>query len=245
MNPEDDTAFAQMAAGWVLGALPPEEAQRFAAHLAHCPACGAEVASLQQAVGAMADAVVPPAEPPPGLGARLMATVRDEAELFRAAAAHDPDRHDTRRPRRRRLQAALLAVIAVSLIVSGTILGGRLTEAEDDRVQARTFPGIVTLAAGGPEASAVIRVGGDETTLLLSDVEAPPEDQIYQAWLQQPRSRPVATGALFSVGPSGDTTVRLPTLRGARRMIVTTEPARGSTTPTLPAVVIVDLPRTR
>jgi len=240
MKPEDDTPPAHLAAEWALGTLPPAEAERFAAHLAGCAGCQAEVASLQEAVHAMAQ-VVPPAELPPELSARLMATVRDEAELFRAAGVHESALETTRRPRRRGLGSAL-AVVAVCLIGAGTVLGGWLAGSGDGEPQWRTVSGVVTLAAGGPDARAAIRVRGDDAELVLSDIDAAPDGQIYQAWLQRSQPGPVSTGALFSVGPSGDTTISLPPLRGARRMIVTTEPARGSATPTLPAVVIVDLP---
>lgn len=241
MNPEDHTTPAHLAAEWALGTLPPAEAERFAAHLARCAGCQAEVASLQEAVHAMAEAV-PPAELPPVLGARLMATVRDEAELFRAAGLHETAVESTSHPRRRRLRSALV-VGAVCLVAAGTGLAGWLAGSEDGvGPQWRTVPGIVTVAAGGPDARAAIRVRGDDAELVLSDVEAAPDGQIYQAWLQGPQPGPVSTGALFSVGPSGDTTISLPPLRGVRRMIVTTERARGSATPTLPEVVIVDLP---
>jgi len=243
MNPDDDCTPAHLAAGWVLGTLSPDEAECFSRHLADCASCQAEVASLQDAASAMADAVAP-AELPPGLGARLMATVRDEAELFRAAgAAPATDPENPPPVRRRRLRSAL-AALAVCLIVAGTFVAGRLAGSDDGGPQWRAISGIVTPAAGGPDARAAIRVRGDDAELVLSDLEAAPDGQIYQAWVERPPSPPVSTGALFSVGPSGDTTISLPPLRGARQMIVTTERARGSATPTLPAVVIVDLPAT-
>ena len=240
MNPDDDCTPAHLAAGWVLGTLSPDEAECFARHLADCASCQAEVASLQEAASAMAEAV-PPADLPPGLSGRLMAMVRDEAELFRAAGVQESDLENPRRPRRRGLRSALAAV-AVGLVAAGTVLGGWLAGSEDGGgPQSRTISGIVTVAAGGPDARAAIRLRGDDAELVLSDVEAAPDGQIYQAWLERSPSTPVPTGALFSVGPSGDTTISLPPLRGARRMIVTTEAARGSATPTLPPVVIVDL----
>jgi anti-sigma factor RsiW len=36
------------AAGWVLGSLSPQEAERFAAHLETCASCRAEVAKLTE-----------------------------------------------------------------------------------------------------------------------------------------------------------------------------------------------------
>ncbi|MDQ3630170.1 MAG: anti-sigma factor [Actinomycetota bacterium] len=241
MNSDENCGQTHLAAAWALGTLTSDEAQRFGAHLAVCATCQAEVASLREAAEAMADAA-PPVAPPPQLGARLMAAIWKEAELFRAAAAYEPHPVNDSRPRRRLLRSTLLVVTAVSLIVAGTVLGGLLAEPEDRRVESRVILGIVTRAAGAPDARAAILVRGDEITLVLSDIDRPPNGRIYQAWLERPPSTPVPTGALFSVGVTGDTTISLPPLGDARRMIVTSEPPGGSTAPTLPPVVLVDLP---
>jgi len=45
------------AAGWVLRALSPEEAERFIAHLESCRSCRAEVARLTEASERLAGAV--------------------------------------------------------------------------------------------------------------------------------------------------------------------------------------------
>lgn len=74
----DDCGHTHLAAAWVLGTLTAAEADPFAAHLAVCATCHAEVASLQEAADAMADAV-PPVALPAGLRARLMAAVEQEA----------------------------------------------------------------------------------------------------------------------------------------------------------------------
>jgi len=240
MKPGHDCDHTHLTAAWVLGTLTPAEAERFAAHLAACVVCQAEVASLRDAADAMADAV-PAVAPPPGVSARLMAAVGREAELFRAASAQEAYAASTRRPRRRLRRGALLAVAAVSLFVGGSILGGVLDGPENLRPASRTIAGTVALAAGGPGAEAEIMVRGDDTALVLSNVDPPAEGRIYQAWLERSPSVAVATGALFSVGTSGDTTIRLPSLRGAQRMIVTSEPSSGSTVPTLPPVMVVDL----
>lgn len=240
MNP-GGCDHTRLGAAWVLGTLMPDEAQRFSAHLAVCATCQAEVAGLQEAADAMADAG-PPVAPPPGLKARLMAAVGKEAELFRAATPYQQDPVEIRRPRRRVLRSTLAVVAAVGLVVGGAVLGNVLAEPENRPARLRTIPGVVTEAAGAPAARAAILIRGDETRLVLSDIDAPADGRIYQAWLERPPSMAVPTGALFSVGETGDTTINLPALRDAQRMIVTSEPPSGSRVPTLPPVVVVNLP---
>ncbi len=239
MTPEECDC-TRLAAAWVLGTLAPDEAQRFDEHLAVCATCEAEVARLQEVADAMADAV-PPVASPPGLKPRIMAAVGKEAELFRAATPNPQGPVAIRRPRRRLLRSTLMVLAAVGLVVGGAVLGSAIRDPEDRPAGVRTIPGVVTEAAGAPDARAAILVRDDESRLVLSDVDAPPDGRIYQAWLVRPSAMPVPTGALFSVGMTGDTTISLPALRDAQRMIVTSEPPSGSRAPTLPAVVDVDL----
>ena len=63
------------AAAWALGALDPEEAGRFKAHLQSCGGCRIAVADFEQVARALAHP--PPAvEPPPDLQARTLASVQ-------------------------------------------------------------------------------------------------------------------------------------------------------------------------
>ena len=43
-----DHQWSELAAPYVLGALPPDERERFAAHLAECAACRGEVQALRE-----------------------------------------------------------------------------------------------------------------------------------------------------------------------------------------------------
>ncbi len=81
------------AAPYVLGAL--EEPNAYREHLEECAACRAEVAHLQLAVDSL-PASVPQVAAPDALRARVLATVRSEAELLRAAGS------EVDRPPRRR-----------------------------------------------------------------------------------------------------------------------------------------------
>lgn len=240
----DGCDHERLGAAWVLGTLSTDEARSFDRHLATCATCQAEVARLREAADAMAEGSLPLA-PPPGLRARIMAAVGKEAELFRAAAVDPHDPVEIRRPRRRLLRGTLLVFAALGLVAGGAILGNALAEPDDRPPAIRTIPGVVTEAGGAPDARAAILVHGNEARLAMSDIAGPPDGRIYQAWLVRPSSMTVPTGALFSVSETGDTTISLPPLRDARRVIVTSESPRGSRAPTLPPVVVVDLPPPR
>jgi hypothetical protein len=65
--------YEQLAAGYVLGALEPDDEHRFQRHLEGCTVCEASVRELEEVAGALAYAA-PPVEPP----AALRASIRQE-----------------------------------------------------------------------------------------------------------------------------------------------------------------------
>ena len=70
----------ELAVGWALHALEPEDEDRFAAHLATCPSCARTAAETAEVMAAMA-ADLPPAEPSEGLRDRLRAAVEVTEQL--------------------------------------------------------------------------------------------------------------------------------------------------------------------
>ena len=72
-DPDPELAHPE-AAGWVLGALDPDDAEWFAGHLPSCPDCRAAVAEFGPAARLLVTAA--PADlAPPGLQARTLAGV--------------------------------------------------------------------------------------------------------------------------------------------------------------------------
>lgn len=86
----------------------------------------------------------------------------------------------------------------------------------------------------------VVQIGAHTATLNITHLAAP-TGHVYQAWVIRRGSPATPTGALFSVPRSGDTQILLPMLHDVTEVIVTAEPPRGSPTPTLPPIVIVQL----
>ncbi|WP_091382233.1 anti-sigma factor domain-containing protein [Geodermatophilus sp. DSM 45219] len=80
--------FDELAVGWALHALEPEEEELFAVHLPTCPRCRRTVAETTDVMGALAGDL-PPAEPPPGLRDRLRAAVEQTEQVPPPSAEAD------------------------------------------------------------------------------------------------------------------------------------------------------------
>ncbi len=224
------------AAGWVLGALSAEEAERFAEHLQTCESCRAEVARLTEACQRLSDAAAP-LTPPPELRERVMASVNAVASPLNAARADPASPGPVGRFGRSRLRAGML-VAALAAVITAIVLIG--ADHGSRPAEPRTVAGKVT-PAGGARARAVVQIRAHVTTLVVTRLAAPPRGRVYQAWVIR-RGLPAApTGALFSVPRSGDTRILLPPLHDITEVIVTAEPPRGSPTPTLPPIILVQL----
>ncbi len=226
------------AAAWVLGALSPKEAERFAAHLQTCESCRAEVAGLTEACQRLGDAAAP-LTPPAELRERVMASVNAEASPLNAHA--DPaSPGPVGRFGRSRLRASMLvaALATLAAVITTIVLIG--ADHASRQAEPRTVAGKVT-PAGGARARAVVQTRAHVANLVVTRLAAPPRGRVYQAWVIR-RGLPAApTGALFSVPRSGDTRILLPPLHDITEVIVTAEPPRGSPTPTLPPIILVQL----
>jgi anti-sigma-K factor RskA len=132
--------FDELAVGWALHALEPEDEAVFVAHLPGCARCAETVAATREAMAAMATDL-PSAEPSEELRHRLRSAVADTEQVHRPAGpvpapAGDPDavrpevasdpgpvrqlRADPQRPAwRRALPAALVAVAFATILGLG------------------------------------------------------------------------------------------------------------------------------
>jgi anti-sigma-K factor RskA len=229
----------ETAASYVLGALPEDELQAFMAHLDGCEDCRRSVARLQVAADALPLATAQ-LEPPPELKDRIMAVVRSEAELQRAAQER-PAPAPAPAARRRRWRgrflglAPLPAAVAASLVVAIAVAGGILLSGGDDT---RTVQGQV-LIASAPKARAALELSDDATKLTVSGMPAPPAGKVYQVWLKRPAQAPEPTRALFRVDARGEADVEIQRgrLTGIEQVLVTAEPDGGSQAPTSDPVI--------
>jgi hypothetical protein len=124
---KDHVLFDELAVGWALHALEPEDESIFAAHLGGCSRCTRTVAETSAVMAAMA-ADLPVAEPSDDLRTRLAAAVAEteqvpaprrtqRPEVPDSAPEPEPVRIPRARPSVRRLAPAALVAAAVAAIV--------------------------------------------------------------------------------------------------------------------------------
>ncbi|HJX44749.1 MAG TPA: anti-sigma factor, partial [Geodermatophilus sp.] len=77
---DDHETFDELAVGWALHALEPEDEALFTPHLAACPRCTRTVAETAEVMAALAGDL-PPAEPSEGLRDRLREAVERTEQL--------------------------------------------------------------------------------------------------------------------------------------------------------------------
>jgi anti-sigma-K factor RskA len=77
-TPMSHSEYEELAAGYVLGALEPDDEHLFQQHLSGCPVCEANVRELEAVVGELAYAV-PPVDPPDTVWAGIRREIRPEA----------------------------------------------------------------------------------------------------------------------------------------------------------------------
>lgn len=228
------------AAAYVLGALEDYEVGPFLRHLDRCAICRDEVASLQ-VVADMLPASVTPVAAPRALRRRVLATVYEEAELFRAAGttAAKPARAPRRRgwsvawpavPRP--FQALAAAALVAAGIAVGTIALRGASTTSDRVVHARTILASTT---------ATLHLAAGRTELDVANLPAAPAGRVYEVWLQR-NGEPQPTDALFTPTSDGRATVAVPgSLKGVNAVLVTDEPAGGSTKPTRTPLITASL----
>jgi Anti-sigma-K factor rskA len=233
-NPNFECEHGADAAPYVLGAL--EDAKTYREHLATCASCRAEVAELQFVADTL-PATVPPMLAPPAMRERILATVRSEAELLKAAGS-ESDRPVKERGRWRSPRVSFLGagLAAAATVVVAVAIGFSVHSSPHQHVtSAQVAPGM-----RGTEAS--LRQSGGRAELVVSGMPQPALGHVYEVWLASASAPPRPTNALFGVTNSGRASVSVPgNLHGVKEVLVTSEPRGGSLHPTSPTVIRVTL----
>jgi len=159
-----DEAIHELAAGYALDALDPDERDAFESHLGNCARCQEEITLLGDAATGLAYAAEGPA-PPAELRARLLESAR--AERATVAPLH----------RRRWTPAWAAAVAAAACVAVGLGLWATLGGSEGSRARE---PQTIALP-GGRGSLEVGRTGKAE--LVLERIPAPPSGKLYEIWV--------------------------------------------------------------
>jgi anti-sigma-K factor RskA len=200
-TPMSHGEFEELAAGYVLGALEPDDEHRFRQHLDGCPVCEANVRELEAVVGELAY-TVPPVDPPDTVWAGIRREIRPEAA--RRGPLPAPAAPAEARPgpagggRGLRLLPGLAAAAAVLLIVVLSLWNLNLRDENAvyrDRVAALERAtelvndpnaALVSLddapGPAGARATVIASSRQDRGVLLIENLPPLARDRVYELW---------------------------------------------------------------
>ena len=235
-----------LSGAYAIDALDDIERAQFERHLAECSECRAEVDSLREAAGLLAETTA--TEPPAALRDRLLAevaTVRPLPPLTPPTPAPAPAPEPARGGRRRWLAPLVAAAAVVAVLGAGvtawhpwtdeTSQAPELTAA--DRVRNAPDALTVTRKIDGGEATIVASKSLNQFLVSTQNLPALPDGKVYEMWLDDADQGMVpVTGGLMTAADS--TVVLEGDLSNASGAGITVEPAGGSRVPTSDPVVV-------
>jgi anti-sigma-K factor RskA len=230
-----------LSGAYAVDALDDIERARFERHLAECPDCTAEVASLREAAAMLTHSVET------GPSADLRAKVLAEISTVRPLPPRAPTQEAVHRHARRlpRLLAAAVAAVVLAAGVGLTAwhpwdrnqpgqssVAAQVMDAPDSRRQTIKIP-------GGGSATVVHSRSLGKAVLITKDMPKAPSDKVYELWLQD------SEGAMNPAGlMTGGRTHQTVVLRGnageSTGVGITVEPAGGSKSPTTDPFALFD-----
>jgi anti-sigma-K factor RskA len=243
----EDPDLHTLVGAYVLDAISADERARFAAHLAGCAACRAEIGELREAAASLGAAQA--VRPRPELRDAAIRAARLTGQLgpvrYQKDSASGPG-GPARGSRAIRWVAAAAAVIAVA----GGVAAG--THYADTRGrQSHLVPATVSevlLARDAVMRSAPVRTGGmaivvasrrkHMAVFIAHGLHALPRTRRYELWLMGPRGeRPAGLLTVHADGMAGPAVIS--GIAAGDMVGLTVEPASGSLKPTSPPVVMI------
>jgi anti-sigma-K factor RskA len=194
------TDFEQLAAGYVLGALEPDDEHTFRRHLEGCATCEAAVRELEGVVGALAYTATP-VEPPPSLRASIRREISGTARPRSARPAVTAPAQV--RPIRRGWTSGLVGRVAVAASIIAVIALGfwnlslrdqndlyqQRIAAFEQAYQLLNDPAAQAVhldhgpaAQQGTRATALVSSPKDKGVLVVENLPALPAGRVYQVW---------------------------------------------------------------
>jgi len=174
----DQCSREELAVGWAMHSLEPDEEALVRDHLPNCPTCQRTVRSTQEVLAGIGGSVRQE-QPPPRLRARLMEQIEHTPQDV--PAQHTP-RHAAPTPlrpqhRRRTGRVLLAAAAALAVLAGGGYLGVRVNQLSGEVTAAQTrtdeLNKALSLAADPTTNRAVLRKdSGEEVAIVLSNPNA-------------------------------------------------------------------------
>jgi len=177
-----------LSGAYAVDALDDIERAQFERHLAECPACTSEVASLREAAALLAETT--PATPSPELRDRVLAGIANVRPLPPVVAEQAEPEADVipLAPRRRRVVSFLAAAAAVVAIGTGGVVWHQLSQDDlsrtDEVIQADDAQRFTQTFPGGATATVVRSKSLKEAVVITHDMPAAPDGHAYALWLQ-------------------------------------------------------------
>jgi anti-sigma-K factor RskA len=230
-----------LSGAYAVDALDDIERAQFERHLAECAECRAEVDSLREAAGLLAETTA--TEPPAALRERLLAEVATVRPLPPVTPPTPlPDAGSTRR----RWVAPLVAAAAVvAALGAGGVVWHPWTDESTqtpplsaaDRVRNAPDAVTVTRKVDGGVATIIASRSLNQFVVSTENLPALPSGKVYEMWLDDSDKGMVpVTGGLMTAADS--TVVLEGDLANASGAGITVEPAGGSRVPTSDPVAV-------
>ena len=198
-TPMSHSEYEELAAGYVLGALEPDDEHAFRQHLDGCVACEADVRELEAVVGELAYAV-PQVDPPDTVWAGIRREIRPEAAPRPVPLPDTPAAPAGARRRRRglRVLSGLAAAAAILMVVALSVWNLNLRDENAvyrDRVAALERAtelandpnaALVTMDdSPGPAGAAGTVIASsreDRGVLIVENLPPLARDRVYELW---------------------------------------------------------------
>jgi anti-sigma-K factor RskA len=234
MTTTDHNRWSEDLGAYLLGALTPREAADFERHLEGCERCQQELRWLEPAVDTLPE-TVERTEPPPQLRAALMAEVRRDLREDAPVQTRPPAR-PAAAPWRRWLLRPAVGFAVVALLVAGVVgyeVGKDDGGGNGNRVafERKIGPMTVTMIEEG-----------DGGKLELAGVPQPPEDKVFEAWVERD-GEVEAVPALIVPDRHGRAETTIADMSGVKTLMITVEPRGGSETPTGETIMELPVPQ--
>jgi anti-sigma-K factor RskA len=233
-----------LVGAYALDALDHDEQQAFEAHLSTCPVCADELAGFRATVERLGTAVA--VQPPTQLRQQILSAA---ARTPQERPVVVPFRRSSQRWRRR---APLLAAAAALVAVAGTVglYVGERDQVSDLQQREQLVAAVLSdddavqrsdQLDSGTTMKVVSSAEQDRAVVVMSKVPPLQQARNYQLWAIEPDGSTRSLAIMDDEDVKGTSSTLIDGVDDATTVAVTIEPEGGSSEPTTPPVLSVDL----